>query len=346
MSQKKLLDYCTWDDTYQLTLKKIQVRMLEWVQASPADFEIAMIQGTGNMAIECILASTVTERDKLLIICNGHYGKRLSEMAFYLKLDYLILESGPYEQPDLTRLAAILDQEPGITHVAMVHCETKSGILNHLAAISQVVKSREKVFIVDAVNSFGLAEIQMEELKIDFLAFSLTPVLHRFSALSFVAAEKVELRRCQNKGRSYSLHLYNIWRGMAQYRDWHSAPPAYLLYELEQALADFEETEAFTRRFQGFGQKMELLCQQLGEIGLINLLKKEHRSPYVASFQWPHPEFDFSELYQRFKAYDYPIFPSGVMNENSFRLLITERTDWDDIERMTRLAADYLGSQQ
>ena len=59
------------------------------------------------------------------------------------------------ESPDAKKVIQILGEDSSITHVAMVHSETTSGILNNIESVAKVVKEHQKVFIVDAMSSFG-----------------------------------------------------------------------------------------------------------------------------------------------------------------------------------------------
>ncbi|TLY72748.1 MAG: aminotransferase class V-fold PLP-dependent enzyme, partial [Gammaproteobacteria bacterium] len=52
-----------------------------------------------------------------------------------------------------------LRADPSITHVALVHCETSTGILNPLEEIAQAVSRHDRGLIVDAMSSFGALEI-------------------------------------------------------------------------------------------------------------------------------------------------------------------------------------------
>ena len=69
-------------------------------------------------------------------------------------------------------MKTILAEDPAITHVAMVHSETTSGILNDIQSVGQVVKEAGKVFIADAISSFAGVEIPVCDWGIDFLVSS------------------------------------------------------------------------------------------------------------------------------------------------------------------------------
>ncbi|MCB7558346.1 aminotransferase class V-fold PLP-dependent enzyme, partial [Tyzzerella nexilis] len=77
-----------------------------------------------------------------------------------------------------------------ITHVAIVHSETTSGILNDIESVAKVVKERNKVFIVDAMSSFGGVDIEEGKLGIDLIISSANKCIQGVPGFSFVIANK------------------------------------------------------------------------------------------------------------------------------------------------------------
>jgi 2-aminoethylphosphonate-pyruvate transaminase len=85
--------------------------------------------------------------------------------------------------------------------VAVVHCETTTGILNPLEQIIQVAREYGKVSIVDAMRSFG-----------------------------FVLARKEILAGCTGIARTLSLDLYAQWEEMERYPGkWRYTSPTHVV---------------------------------------------------------------------------------------------------------------------
>ena len=76
---------------------------------------------------------------KLLVLVNGAYGTRMVQMARVMGRAVEALEWREDEQVDPRALEQRLADDTGITHVAVVHCETTSGILNPIEAVAEVV---------------------------------------------------------------------------------------------------------------------------------------------------------------------------------------------------------------
>ena len=119
-----------------------------------------------------VLGATITPKDKLLICSNGAYGDRMGNIAEYYHLDYDMLAFEETEQVSVEYVDDYLSNNSDITHVAFVHCETTTGILNPIKELSHIVKMHGKKLIVDCMSSFGGIPLDVNELGIDFLISS------------------------------------------------------------------------------------------------------------------------------------------------------------------------------
>lgn len=92
----------------------------------------------------------------------------MEEIAKVLNIDYIIEKLGDREAINLARVREILENNPEITHVSVVHSETTSGMLNPIEKIGEIVKEFNKIYVVDAMSSFGGIEIAVDKIGIDF----------------------------------------------------------------------------------------------------------------------------------------------------------------------------------
>jgi 2-aminoethylphosphonate-pyruvate transaminase len=109
---------------------------------------------------------------KLLVLSNGAYGERIAQMARQLRISNVVLRSAEDQTVDLPELKRVLEGDTAITNVAVVHCETTTGILNPIEEIGPIVKEAGRVLIVDAMSSFGSIPIDLESIGIDYLISS------------------------------------------------------------------------------------------------------------------------------------------------------------------------------
>lgn len=150
-------------------VREIRNELLELAGVSKeGGYESVLIQGSGTFGIESVVSSAVGKNDTLLILANGAYGERIAKMAEVHQLNHYVVrfDEDKIVTPEATR--SFLETHPDVTHVACIHSETTTGLFNPVAEIGAVCKKYQKVFIVDAMSSFGGVEMDMKEMNIDF----------------------------------------------------------------------------------------------------------------------------------------------------------------------------------
>ena len=151
-----LQDWCTWDKDYnEGVVTVIRRKLLEIAGLDEKEYTTVLLQGSGTYGVEATLGATVRPEDKLLIVANGAYGKRMATIADYYHLNYVLVSLKETElvTPEIVERA--LDEHPGITHFSVVHSETTTGLLNPIEGIAEVLRGRGITWIVDAMSSFG-----------------------------------------------------------------------------------------------------------------------------------------------------------------------------------------------
>ena len=112
-----------------------------------------------------------------------------------LGIDTLVHDSGEIERPDLDRLESTLKKDRKISHVAVVHCETTTGMLNPIDELGKIIKAYGKIYIVDAMSSFGGIPLDMDALGIDFLVSSANKCIQGVPGFGFVLAKRNEIEK-------------------------------------------------------------------------------------------------------------------------------------------------------
>ncbi|HSD35096.1 MAG TPA: aminotransferase class V-fold PLP-dependent enzyme, partial [Alphaproteobacteria bacterium] len=128
--------------------------------AGAADTHVTVpVQGSGTFAVEAMIGTLVPRQGKLLILVNGAYGKRMAKICDYYDRAYAIYETAEDVAPDPAEVKRRLAADAAITHVAAVHCETTSGILNPIADIAAAVRAAGRSLLIDAMSAFGALPI-------------------------------------------------------------------------------------------------------------------------------------------------------------------------------------------
>ena len=210
MSVKEVMlrDWCTWDDDYNRgVVQVIRSKLVEL--ATRADgYTSVLMQGSGTFVVEAMLGTAIARDGKLLALSNGAYGQRIARIAEVLAIDHVVIDSGELDPPDPHQVDKALAEDPAITHVAIVHGETATGMLNPIAAVGEVVRRRDRVFIVDAMSTFGGIPLDLDEIGIDFLVSSANKCVQGVPGFGFVLAREGALAECEGRARSLSLDVY------------------------------------------------------------------------------------------------------------------------------------------
>ncbi|MDR0302673.1 MAG: 2-aminoethylphosphonate--pyruvate transaminase, partial [Treponema sp.] len=290
-----LRDWCTWDSDYNEDIvQNIRRRLTALAsKARPEDYTVTLIQGSGSFSVEAVLGTAVPQNGKLLIINNGAYGSRMILMAKVLKLNFIEYSVIETETPDPKALSKLLSENTDVTHVALVHCETTTGILNPLPEIARVVKEHGKIFILDAMSSFGGIPLDMADYGIDFLVSSSNKCIQGVPGFAFVIAKKEELIKCRDNARSLCLNLYDQWKEMDKSGKWRYTSPTHIVRAFYQALDDLEAEGGISARYGRYKENQRLLVEGMSTRGFQALLPAHLQSPIITSFLYPYPDFDF-----------------------------------------------------
>lgn len=130
VKQALLRDLGSRDFEFIRLIREIRDNLLSIGQVHKGEYEAILMQGSGTFSLESVVSSAIPPDGKLLVIINGAYGQRILQMARILKIDTDSLAYQEDTLPDLDQIDRTLAADPRITHVAVVHCETTTGIIN------------------------------------------------------------------------------------------------------------------------------------------------------------------------------------------------------------------------
>lgn len=296
-------DWCTWDQEYNSLVQDIRSRLVNLATSQPEKYTAVLMQGSGSFAVESVLGSAIPRDGKILIINNGAYGARMVQMARCLNIEVVELNYLETQSPDLQEIESVL-QDQNISHVACVHCETTTGILNPIQDIGRLVKAAGKIWIVDAMSSFGGVPMDMAELEIDFLISSANKCIQGVPGFGFILAKRDCLDACKGLARSVSLDLYDQWHTMEQHNGkWRFTSPTHVVRAFYQALLELETEGGVAARYQRYLQNQQTLSKGMQQLGFELVLGEEcPQSPIITTFLYPTAKsFSFQSFYETLK---------------------------------------------
>ncbi len=344
VKQEMLFDHCTWDDDYKEITQRIRRGLLELGQVEEPEYTAVLMQGSGSFGVESVLTSIVKREDKVLIAANGAYGLRMVDICRHAGVNYVVYKESNKKQPDADKIAELLKKDPMITHIAMVHSETTSGILNDIEAVGKVAKAAGKIFIVDAMSSFGGIEIPMKDWGIDFLISSANKCIQGVPGFSFILANREKLLESEGCARSLSLDLYDQWKGMEEGGGkWRFTSPTHVVLAFAKAMEELEAEGGIPARHARYDQNQKLLTERLGALGFQPYLDPAVQGPIITSFCYPEGRsFSFQKMYDYIKERGYVLYPGKVMEADTFRVGNIGEIYPEDIEKLAVIMEEFL----
>ena len=270
---------------------------------------------------ESIQRGKTAEIDKLLILANGAYGKRMAQIAEYYHIDHVLVSLHETELVTGEVARKALEANPDITHLSMVHSETTTGLLNPIEEVAEVLKGRNITFIVDAMSSFGGVPIDMKKLDIDFLVSSANKCIQGVPGFGFIIAKKDKLIATKGNARSLSLDIYAQWETMEKGGGkWRFTSPTHVVHAFYQAMKELNEEGGIVARSERYKQNHRTLVDGMRALGFKTLLPDASQGPIITSFLYPTADFDFHSFYDQLKAKGFVIYPGKISDADTFRI--------------------------
>ncbi len=279
-----------------------------------------LFTGSGTAAVEAAICSVIPEEGRLLVVENGSYGDRIAKMAAAYGIPHEVELFGVGGYPDPERIAARLDRE-SYTHLAIIHHETSTGMLNPVAEVGAICRQRGVSMIVDAMSSYAGLPIDIEAMGADYLTSSANKCIQGMAGLSFVICRKELLDALTPiPRRSLYLNLPLQHRYFDEHLQMRYTPPVQILYALAQAIEEFN-AEGGQARHQRYMSCWEVLDGGMRALGFKRLLPESQLSRILTAYIEPdHENYDFDELHDRLFAKGFTIYPGKGAQQDTFRL--------------------------
>lgn len=336
--QAMLRDWGSRDAAFIQINREVRERLVELAKGGEA-FTCVPLQGSGTFAVEAMIATFLPRDGKLLVLINGAYGHRIVKVCDYLGRDYVAYETPEDTPPDPNEVDARLHADKRITHVAVIHCETTSGILNPVADIATVVARHGRRLLVDSMSAFGALDIDVGALPCDALAASSNKCIEGAPGMGFVICRKDALVAAKGNSHSLSLDLEDQWMAMEKNAQWRFTPPTHVVAAFHKALAEHEAEGGVRGRGARYRRNCDILVAGMRELGFEPLLPDALQAPIIVTFHMPaDPSFDFQVFYDRLAAKGYVIYPGKLTVAESFRIGCIGRID----ETVIRGALDTI----
>lgn len=315
-----LRDWGSWDNHFNAVTARVRERLTAIINADATHVCVPM-QGSGTFSVEAAVNTLVPRGGHVLALINGAYGKRLARLTEMLGRKLTPFETAVDVPPTGTDVARLIDADASITHVALIHCETSTGILNPLPEIAAVVAQRGRSLIVDAMSSFGAIGIDARTIAFDALVSASGKCIEGPPGMGFVFVRRSVLEACAGNSTSLSLDLHDQWTYMERTTQWRYTPPTHIVVALDAALTQFEAQGGQPGRLARYTANGEVLTTGMTELGFRLFLDPRNQAPIIVTFHAPaDPKYAFKEFYQRVRDKGFILYPGKLTEVETFRV--------------------------
>jgi 2-aminoethylphosphonate-pyruvate transaminase len=336
-------DWGSRDAAFIAMNRRVLERLAAIANAGDSHAAIPM-QGSGTFAVEAMLGTFVAPGGLVLLLVNGAYGRRMAEICRIIGRDFVTYETEEDTPPDPAEVARRLAVDPAISEVAIVHCETTSGILNPLPEIASVTRAAGRRLLIDAMSGFGAIAVDAARVPFTALAASANKCLQGVPGLAFVLAEKERLGQCAGHAHSLSLDLAGQWRAMEKDGQWRFTPPTHVVAALDQALAEHAAEGGVAGRHARYARNCRVLVDGMRALGFRTLLGDNLQAPIIVTFHMPaDPNWSFTRFYDALKDAGFVIYPGKLAKAPSFRIGCIGDLDEADMGAAVAAAGHALG---
>jgi len=337
-----LKDWGSWDGAFNALTASVCADLVNLVHGEGTHVCVPL-QGSGTFSVEAALGTLVPKNGKVLVPNNGAYCQRIVRILGYLGREVVVLDFAENEVADPERIHAALLADSTISHVAQVHCETGTGILNPLAEIATVVEAHGRCLIVDAMSSFAALPIDVGTMPVDAVIAASGKCLEGVPGMGFVIARRAALEAAAGRCHSLAMDLHDQWLYMQKTGQWRYTPPTHVVAALRAAIDQYLEEGGQPARLARYAGNCATLVSGMRRLGFKTFLDDAVQAPIIVTFHAPaDPAYDFAEFYRRVREKGFILYPGKLTTVDTFRVGCIGAIDADALSRVVATIAATL----
>ena len=337
-----LRDWGSWDADFNEITARIRRQLLDIIHGADSHV-VVPLQGSGTFSVEAAVATIVSRDGHVLVLDNGAYCKRLGKLATLMGRRTTILARAEDEPVSAEELDQHLQKDPSITHVGLIHCETGTGVLNPLQAVSDVCKRHGRGLIIDAMSSFAAIDIDARKVHFDALIAASGKCVEGVPGMGFVFIRKAVLETCAGNSHSLAMDLYDQYTYMEKTTQWRFTPPTHVVAALAEALAQFEEEGGQPARLARYTDNFQTLVSGMAAIGFKPFLRADIQAPIIVTFHAPADRnYGFKKFYDAAKQRGFILYPGKLTQVETFRVGCIGAIGRNEMQQAVNAVADAL----
>lgn len=257
--------------------------------------DVIVMSGEGILGLESACASLIEPGDRVLVIDNGIFGRGFADFVSLYGGEVELVEFPDDRPVNVDKLEEILKEDSNYKFATYVHCETPTGILNPVEAITRVLNKYNILSVVDSVSAVGGVPIEVDNWGVDILLGGSQKCLSAppgttFLSVSQAAWEMINTRETEVHG--YYLNLIP-WQNWYQDKKFPYTQAISDIYAFDRALDNWLGDENVLLRHKDNGRAVRNTLKRAG----LELFAKDGYSDTVTAFKKP-AGVDYAELNQ------------------------------------------------
>jgi 2-aminoethylphosphonate-pyruvate transaminase len=334
-------DICHREPEFSALQDAVRARLLEVYALDPETWVAVLLSGSGTHVLEAMLASLVPAEGHVLVLENGVYGERMSEIARRHGIRTTPLHFDWGEEIRLERVRQALVSARGLTHLAVVHHETTTGRLNRLAPIAKLCREFRLQLLLDAVSSFGGEAIELDDWGLAACVATANKCLHGVPGLAFAIVRREALASGCCPPRTLALDLVGYLREQDRGgTPFTPAVPAF--YALHEALGELADDGGWTRRAARYRELAEKVGRGLAGLGVHPYIPAEESSVVLRSYRLPD-SMRYELLHDELRKRGFVIYAGpGALEQQLFRISTMGEITDADIARLLAAFSEIL----
>ena len=334
-------DICPREKEFGKLLDTIKEDLVKVVHGGD-DYIAAIFTASGTGGLEAAITSAVPKGKKILVVDNGAYGARMANIASTFGIDVVLYKLAYGDYPDVNHIEKLLKENKDVSHLAIVHHETTTGMLNPVQEICDVSRKYGVEVIVDCMSSYAGIPIDIKKWGAGYLISSSNKCIQGMPGMVFVIFKKHVLEQIKNHKRSFYFDLYSQYVGFEKTGQMQFTPPVQVAYALRQAIDEYFD-EGESNRWNRYEENWKTLCAGLKKLGFEFLLPDSYQSKILLAIKEPSGStYNFDAMHDYLYQRGFTIYPGKGAKEATFRLSVLGDLYKKDIENFLSELKGYL----
>lgn len=275
--------------------------------------DILYLASSGTGAMECAVSNLTSPGDEVIVVVGGSFAARWVQIAEAYGLTVRQVDVDWRRGATFADVEQALRQWPKAQVVFHTWSESSTGVLNDIPDIGKLIRSQNKILVVDAVSGLAVSPMSMDDWNVDAVIVGSQKGLMVPPGLGLVA---INPRAWEKNERSKMPRFYWDWK---KYKGAVPFTPALtLLFQLEASL-EYIHSEGLQRIFARRAHVAERIRDLVRRSGMeVYALKPGNGITGVI----PPQGFDMSSLRRRLERdFDIQIAEGlGKAKDTTFRI--------------------------